>query len=101
MTDRGELTRREDRFVKNRSAEGSGPLTRRHFLLRVAAAGGASLVYEAMTGLGLLAAPTQTRFDLSDRVSGVRVLILGAGLTGMTAAYELSKVGYDCRVLEA
>ena len=34
-------------------------LTRRHFLTRVAATGGASLVYlyEAMTGLGLLAAP--------------------------------------------
>jgi monoamine oxidase len=60
-------------------------------------------VYEAMTGLGLLAAPTgtQARFDLSGRVSGVRVVILGAGLAGMTIAYELGKVGYDCRVLEA
>ena len=76
-------------------------LTRRGFLLRAAAAGGASLVYEAMTGLGLLAAPTQPRFDLSGRVSGVRVLVLGAGLTGLTVAYELGKVGYDCRVLEA
>ena len=76
-------------------------LTRRHFLTRVAAAGGASLAYEAMTGLGLLAAPTQTSFDLTGRVSGVRVLILGAGLAGMTVAYELGKVGYDCRVLEA
>jgi monoamine oxidase len=76
-------------------------LTRRHFLTRAAAAGGASLAYEAMTGLGLLTAPTQTRFDLSGRVSGVRVLILGAGLAGLTTAYELGKVGYDCRVLEA
>jgi monoamine oxidase len=76
-------------------------LTRRNFLRRAAAAGGASLVYEAMTGLGLLAVPTQTRFDLSGRVSGIRVLILGAGLTGLTVAYELGKVGYDCRVLEA
>ena len=76
-------------------------LTRRHFLTRAAAAGGASLLYEAMTGLGLLAAPTQTRFDLSGRISGVRVLVLGAGLAGLTVAYELGKVGYDCRVLEA
>ena len=76
-------------------------LTRRHFLTRAAATGGASLLYEAMTGLGLLAAPTQTRFDLSGRVSGVRVLVLGAGLAGLTVAYELGKVGYDCRVLEA
>jgi len=76
-------------------------LTRRHFLTRAAAAGGASLLYEAMTGLGLLATPTQTRFDLSGRVSGVRVLVLGGGLAGLTVAYELGKVGYDCRVLEA
>jgi hypothetical protein len=76
-------------------------LTRRQFLTRAAAAGGASLVYEAMTGLGLLAAPTQAPFALTGRVSGVHVLILGAGLAGMTVAYELGKVGYDCRVLEA
>jgi monoamine oxidase len=84
-----------------KDAEIPGLLTRRNFLTRVAAAGGASLAYEAMTGLGLLAAPTQAPFDLTGRVSGVRVLILGAGLAGMTAAYELGKVGYDCRVLEA
>ena len=76
-------------------------LTRRGFLMRAAAAGGASLVYEAMTGLGLLAAPAQTRFELSGRVSNVRVLILGGGLAGLTTAYELGKVGYDCRILEA
>ena len=58
-------------------------------------------MYEAMTGLGLLAAPAQTRFDLSGRVSGIRVLVLGGGLAGLTVAYELKKVGYDCRVLEA
>lgn len=77
-------------------------LTRRQFLTRVAAAGSVSLAYEAMTGLGLLAAPAQqTSFELRGRVSGVRVVILGGGLAGMTAAYELGKVGYDCRVLEA
>src|SRR5688572_11825408 len=76
-------------------------LTRRRFLKRVAAAGGVSLAYEAMTGLGLLAAPSQTSFNLSGRVPGVRVAILGAGLAGMTVAYELAKVGFDCRLLEA
>jgi monoamine oxidase len=29
------------------------------------------------------------------------VLVLGAGISGLTVAYELGKVGYDCRVLEA
>src|SRR5687767_6505655 len=76
-------------------------LTRRRFLKRVAAAGGVSLAYEAMTGLGLLPAPSQAPFDLSGRVSGVRVVILGAGLAGMTVAYELGKVGFTCRLLEA
>ena len=76
-------------------------LTRRHFLTRAAVMGGASLMHEAMTGLGLLASPTQAPFDLSGRVSGTRVLVLGAGLTGLTVAYELGKVGCDCRVLEA
>ena len=75
--------------------------TRRGFLKRVGAAGGASLVYEAMTGLGLLAAPSQAPFGLSGRVSGVRVVILGAGLAGMTVAHELGKVGFACLVLEA
>src|SRR5688572_2751698 len=76
-------------------------VTRRRFLTQIGAAGGASLAYEAMTGLGLLAAPSQAAFDLTGKVSGVRVVILGAGLSGMTAAYELGKVGFDCRVLEA
>jgi monoamine oxidase len=32
---------------------------------------------------------------------GIRVVILGAGIAGMTAAYELAKAGYDCTILEA
>ena len=75
--------------------------TRRQFLKHVAAAGGVSLAYEAMTGLGLLAAPSQAPFNLTGPVSGARVVILGAGLAGMTVAHELGKVGFDCRVLEA
>ena len=75
-------------------------LTRRRFLTRAGALCGASLMHEAMTGLGLLAMPAQTRFELSGKVSGTRVLVLGAGLSGLAVAYELGKVGYDCRVLE-
>src|SRR5918993_218532 len=63
---------------------GKMALTRRRFLKRVAAAGSVSLAYEAMSGLGLLAAPSQMPFNLSGRVSGVRLVILGAGLAGMT-----------------
>jgi monoamine oxidase len=38
---------------------------------------------------------------LSGSGKGKKVVILGAGLAGMTAAYELGKLGYQCQVLEA
>jgi monoamine oxidase len=77
------------------------PLTRRDLLHRIAAVGGASLTYEAMTGLGLLEAQTRAPFDLRGAVDGVRVVIVGAGLAGLTTAYELAKLGYKVQVLEA
>lgn len=76
-------------------------LTRRRFIERLAAAGGASVAYDAMAGLGLMAAPTQAPFSLRGQVKGVRVVIIGAGLAGLTVAYELGKLGYACSVLEA
>jgi monoamine oxidase len=76
-------------------------LTRRHFIERAALAGGASLAYETMTGLGLLAAPQAAGFNLQGNGNGTRVVILGAGLAGMTVAYELGKLGYQCQLLEA
>jgi monoamine oxidase len=77
------------------------PITRRDLLHRIAATGGASFVYEAMTGLGLLEAQTRAPFDLQGQVDGVRVVVIGAGLAGLTAAYELGKLGYKVQVLEA
>jgi monoamine oxidase len=60
------------------------------------------MAYDAMIALGLLAGPASAaRFELRGQVSGVRVLVLGAGLTGLTVAYELGKLGYQCEVLEA
>src|SRR5262245_44028718 len=89
------------RHQRAESREKALTVTRRPFLTDVAAACGASLAYEAMTALGLLAAPSQAPFNLAGRVSGLRVVILGAGLSGMTAGYELGKAGFDCRLLEA
>lgn len=76
-------------------------LTRRHFIERLAAAGGATLAYEGMTGLGLLEAAESTPFALRGDGKGTRVAIIGAGLAGMTVAYELGKLGYACQILEA
>jgi monoamine oxidase len=76
-------------------------LTRRLFLERIAAVGGAGLAYESMTALGLVAQVAPAPFDLRGEVDGVRVIVLGAGLAGLTVAYELEKLGYRCQVLEA
>ena len=75
--------------------------TRRRFLERIAAVGGATVAYESMTALGLLARPVQAPFELRGQVDGVSVLVLGAGLAGLTIAYELGKRGYKVQLLEA
>ena len=38
---------------------------------------------------------------LAGGAKGKSVVILGAGLAGMTSAYELTKAGYSCTILEA
>ncbi|ETW97602.1 MAG: hypothetical protein ETSY1_22005 [Candidatus Entotheonella factor] len=79
-------------------------LTRRHFLERVGIAGGAAALYETMTTLGLINVPEAWGGPLElpkDIGKGKTVLILGAGIGGLTAAYELTKAGYQCEIIEA
>jgi len=61
-------------------------------------AGGA---YPAMMAMGLLPSAPAHPFSLEGDGNGKEVLILGAGLSGMAAAYELGKIGYRCTILEA
>ena len=77
-------------------------LTRRVFLERLAGAAGATVTYDAMVGLGLLPEPAArtAAFELRGTSSGTPVVVLGGGLAGMATAYELGKLGYDCRILE-
>ena len=75
--------------------------TRRRFLGHLGAVGGSSLVMTAMTSWDLMAGQAGVRPVLTGRPSGVKVLILGAGVSGLVTAYELNKLGYDFRVLEA
>jgi len=76
-------------------------MKRRDFLQLVGRAGGAGAVYQAMTAIGVMHRPLNEPLNLSGTGKGKKVLILGAGLAGMSAAYELRKLGYDCRILEA
>jgi monoamine oxidase len=43
--------------------------------------------------------PART-LSLQGNGNGKRIIILGAGMAGLAAAYELGKVGYECTVLE-
>jgi monoamine oxidase len=76
-------------------------MQRRDFLEMVGRVGGAAALHHSMEAMGFLAVPTNTVFSLRGRMEGRKVLILGAGLAGMTVAHELGKLGYDCRVIEA
>ena len=84
--------------------EAHGDWTRRRFLEKVGAAGGAAALYETMTALGLIGVPEAWAGPPelpSGTGKGKTVLILGAGIGGLTAAYELSRAGYRCKILEA
>ncbi|AHM05089.1 Tryptophan 2-monooxygenase [Roseibacterium elongatum DSM 19469] len=76
-------------------------MSRRDLLQLIGMAGGASAMMGAMTAMGhALPSPYDGPPDLQGAPQGARVLILGAGLAGMTAAYELRNAGYDVQILE-
>ena len=77
------------------------PLTRRTFLEQFGLVGGSTLVMSAMRSWELMADQAGPRPVLSGRSDGTRVIILGAGVSGMTVGYELGKLGYSVRILEA
>ena len=75
-------------------------MTRRDLLLGAVRLGLATGLAES---LGLAAESVHTDLGLLDPIGpgGPEVLILGAGIAGMCAAYELEALGYRCRILEA
>ena len=86
------------------ASTGSTPnvaLTRRRFLEQLGLVGGTSLVMTAMSSWDLMAGQAQGRPQLTGKPTKNKVIVLGAGVSGLVTAYELGKLGYDVRVLEA
>ena len=76
-------------------------VSRRDLLSLIGAVSGSAAMYHAMTSMGFAAdSGYQGPIKLDGDPKGVSVLILGAGLAGMTAALELRKAGYNVQVLE-
>jgi monoamine oxidase len=79
----------------------AGIPTRRQLLTTIGMLGGTAALYNVMT---TMAQAAETQFNgppnLSGARSGASVVVLGAGLAGMLAAYELNKAGYKVTVLE-
>lgn len=78
-------------------------MTRRELLLHAARLGGLNFGYRLMESLEIMPKPERIDLDGLEAAGPARgkVLILGAGIAGMCAAYELEKLGYQCVLLEA
>ncbi|WP_132142604.1 flavin monoamine oxidase family protein [Luteibacter rhizovicinus] len=76
-------------------------MKRRDLLRMIGLTAGSAAMYQAMSSLGFAA---ESKFKqttgLQGAPKGASVLILGAGIAGMVAAYELRQAGYKVQVLE-
>src|SRR5271154_377991 len=76
-------------------------IRRRDLLSLIGAVAGSAAMYHAMTSLGFASeSPYKGPIKLKGDPKGASVLILGAGLAGMTAALELRNAGYKVQILE-
>lgn len=77
------------------------PMTKRDLLSMIGTAAGASAMYMAMSSMDQAkASDFKGPPKLEGDNKGASVLILGAGVAGMTAALELSRAGYKVQILE-
>jgi monoamine oxidase len=80
---------------------GTVPQTRRSFLEQFGLVGGSSLVMSAMRSWDLMAQDAGPRPVLTGRPNGTKIIVLGAGVSGLVVGHELAKLGYNVRILEA
>ena len=79
-------------------------VTRREFLMRVGQAGGYSAAFLTMQAMGITPLRAENALPLAvapGTGKGVKVVILGGGISGLVAAYEMKALGYECTLLEA
>src|SRR4051812_42459983 len=79
-------------------------MKRRDFLTLIGLSGGAASLLTSLEVLGLMNVPQARSLEgpfLSQTRNRKKVLILGSGISGMVAALELRKAGYDCTIVEA
>ena len=90
----------QNKQIRDGDGKPSG-LRRRDLLAMIGTVAGSAAMYQAMTALGYAAeSGYKGPIKLDGDPKGASVLILGAGLAGMTAALELRKAGYKVQVLE-
>jgi monoamine oxidase len=76
-------------------------MNRRSLFQLIGAAAGSAVMYQAMTELGHAGESGYTGpVELKGAPRGASVLVLGAGLAGMSAALELRNAGYKVKILE-
>jgi monoamine oxidase len=79
-------------------------ISRREFVQWAGILGGIGAAHVAMEALGLAPVPGVYAGPPSlppESGKGVSIVILGAGIAGLTAGYELRKAGYEITILEA
>ncbi|MEA3139343.1 MAG: monoamine oxidase [Gammaproteobacteria bacterium] len=83
------------------TGESGTSISRRRLLRMIGLSAGGTAMYQAMHSLGLAAESSfQDPIRLSAAPKGASVLVLGAGIAGLVAAYELRNAGYKVQVLE-